>query len=83
MSQREVSAVIVGAGERGANAYGPRIHRRGVGRVVGLAELDDGRRRAAAARFAVAPDACFRTWDELFARPRMADVAVAPGIWGI
>ena len=76
MSQREVSAVIVGAGERGANAYGPRIHRRGVGRVVGLAELDDGRRRAAAARFAVAPDACFRTWDELFARPRMADVAV-------
>jgi predicted dehydrogenase len=76
MSQREVSAVIVGAGERGANAYGPRIHRRGVGRIVGLAEPDDGRRRAAAVRFAVAPDACFRTWDELFARPRMADVAV-------
>ena len=76
MAQREVTAVIVGAGERGANAYGPRIHRPGVGRIVGLAEPDDGRRAAAAARFAVAPEACFRTWDDLFARPRMAEIAV-------
>jgi predicted dehydrogenase len=72
----ELTAVIVGAGERGANAYGPRIHRRGIGRVVGIAEPDDGRRQSAAARFDVPPDRCHRDWRDLFARPRIADAAV-------
>ncbi len=74
----EVTAVIVGAGERGVHAYGPRIHRPGVGRVVGLAEPDPVRRARAAERFDVPPEACFPSWTDLFApgRPQLADLAL-------
>jgi predicted dehydrogenase len=73
---REVTAVIVGAGERGANVYGPRIHRSGVGRVVAVAEPDPARRAAAADRFGLADEDCHLGWDELFDSGTRADIAI-------
>lgn len=71
-----ITSVIIGAGERGANAYGPRLHRSGVGRVVAVAEPDPERRAAAAARFGLPPSACHPGWDDLLAEGRLADLAV-------
>lgn len=68
--------VIIGAGERGANVYGARLHADPRARVVAVAEPDDGRRAAAVARFGLRPEAAHRTWDDLFAAAPEADVAV-------
>jgi len=68
--------VVIGAGERGANVYGARMHADPRAQVVAVAELDDGRRADAVERFGLAPGAAFRTWDDLFATPPAADVAI-------
>ncbi|MDZ7732624.1 MAG: Gfo/Idh/MocA family oxidoreductase [Acidimicrobiia bacterium] len=72
-----MTAVVVGAGERGLNAFGAWFEQHpGEGFVVGVAEPDATRRDRFARRHELPPDACHVSWDELFDRPRFADVAV-------
>ncbi len=68
--------VIIGAGERGANVYGARLHADPRATVVAVAELDDARRAHAVEHFGLVPGAAARTWDDLFSNPPDADVAV-------
>ncbi len=73
---KKLTAIIVGAGHRGvfyasyAEAHPEELA------IVGVAEPDDGRRKRTAERFALAPDACFRSAEELAERPRRADFII-------
>ncbi len=71
------TGVVIGAGDRGAHAYVPLLLAEPeLGRIVGVAEHDPGRRTAFAQRFALPADACFASASELLAKPRFADFAL-------
>jgi predicted dehydrogenase len=73
----ELTGVVIGAGERGANAYVPvLLAEPGLGRIVAVAEPDDGRRDAFGDRFQVPADRRFRDYRELLAQPAVADFAL-------
>jgi len=73
----QLSGVVIGAGERGANAYIPLLLREpGLARIVAVAEPDAARREAFAARFGIGPEGCFDDHRELLARPALADFAL-------
>ena len=77
MAGEGVTGVVVGAGDRGANAYAPLLLAEPeLGRIVGVAEHDEDRRKAFAARFDLGEDACFADSAALFERPRLADFAL-------
>lgn len=71
-----VRVLVIGAGSRGSiyADYVARHPEQGV--VVGVAELNPGRRRAFAERYALAPASVFSDWQEALNEPRFADVAV-------
>ncbi len=71
-----VTLAIVGAGSRGhAYARFAATHP-GRARVVAVAEPRQQWRDSLVSAHAVAPDRVFATWEELAARPRLADVAI-------
>jgi len=65
---------LLGAGSRGTFAYGGYAtmnpHRV---RFVAVAEPDPGRRQRFAAEHRIAPERCFASWEELLARPPLAE----------
>ncbi|MBX7160890.1 MAG: Gfo/Idh/MocA family oxidoreductase, partial [Acidimicrobiia bacterium] len=72
-----VTGVVVGAGDRGYDAYARYfLDEPATGRIVAVAEPDDGRRARFAARYSVPAAACHRSWDELFAAGRLGDFAL-------
>lgn len=74
MSVRPVTAVLLGAGDRGAGSYAPYAlanpHRL---RFVAVAEPHHVRRERFAALHAIADQSSVSDWTELLARPRLAD----------
>lgn len=72
-----LSAVLMGAGNRGRWVYGrwALAHPDRL-RVVAVAEPDDAAREAFAAEHGIAPERRHRDWSELLAAPRHADVAI-------
>ncbi|GAC1395054.1 MAG: Gfo/Idh/MocA family oxidoreductase [Chloroflexota bacterium] len=68
-----VDAVLLGAGGRGASAYGAYAlrHPEDV-RFVAVAEPDPARRASFAATHHIAPDRCFETWQDLLAAGQLA-----------
>ncbi len=74
---RGPTGVVIGAGDRGANAYVPLLlDEPETGSIVAVAEHDPARREAFARRFRLAEDACFADSRDLLARPRLADFAL-------
>jgi len=72
-----LSAILVGAGNRGRWVYGrwALAHRDRL-RVVAVAEPDDRERAAFAAEHGIAAERQHRDWSELLALPKHADVAI-------
>ncbi len=72
-----LSAVLVGAGNRGRWVYGrwALAHRERL-RVVAVADPDDRERAAFAAEHGIAPEHQHRDWSEALAGPKRADVAI-------
>lgn len=71
------TGVVIGAGDRGYDAYARLfLDEPSAGRIVGVAEPDEGRRRRFARRYRVDDAGCFATWQELLAAPRVADFAI-------
>lgn len=69
-----ITAALLGAGLRGAFAYGPYA---GLYpdqlKFVAVAEPDDARRALFAGAHDIPPERQFRTWEDLLARPQLAD----------
>ena len=72
-----LSAVLVGAGNRGRSVYAAwaRRHPERL-RLVAIAEPDDERRAATAAEHGIDPARCFRDWKDCLEPPRLADLAI-------
>ena len=71
------TGVVIGAGDRGYDAYATLLlDEPGLGRIVGVADPDQGRRERFAERFDLSESACHPGWEELFAGPRSADWAI-------
>jgi predicted dehydrogenase len=71
------TGVVIGAGDRGANAYVPLLLEcPELGSIVGVAERDPDRRAAFADRFGLAETSCFENARDLLEGPRMADFAL-------
>lgn len=75
-SLKPVTAVVVGAGGRGTNyALFAHEHPERL-RIVGVAEPKDYNRKNLAESHAIPPENVFSGWQELAARPRLADAAI-------
>lgn len=71
------TGVVIGAGDRGYDAYATLLlEEPDLGRIVGVADPDEGRRTRFSERYSLATDECYRGWEDLFAQPRMADYAI-------
>jgi predicted dehydrogenase len=65
--------VIVGAGHRSRDSYGPYAEQHpDEVRIVAVAEPNPLRRRQMAERFDFAGDMCFESWQDLVMRPQLA-----------
>ncbi|MEW9518591.1 Gfo/Idh/MocA family protein [Streptomyces tubercidicus] len=73
---RPLSIAILGAGARGTAYAEVAARRPAQARIVAVAEPRPRLREAFAARHGITEAACFATWQEFAARPRMADIAV-------
>ncbi len=72
-----LKAVLVGAGNRGADVYGAWALAHPDQMVItAVAEPVEGRRRAFAARHGIPPERQFTIWEDLFARPQLARAAI-------
>src|SRR6188472_1646250 len=72
---RQISLMIVGAGDRGQlyadlAAGDPRV------RIAAVADPDEGRRTALGERHAVPPARRYSDWRDVLGQPRIADAAV-------
>jgi len=73
----DVTGVVIGAGDRGANAYVPALFEEpGLARIVAVAEPDDRRRQAFAERHEIPPERRFADYGELLAGRAIADFAL-------
>jgi len=73
----QVTAVLIGAGGRGIHAYAPyALERPDRLRFVAVADPDPVRRQEFAARYRVDEAMCFTGWEQLLARPRLAEAAI-------
>ena len=76
-TSKRPTGVVIGAGDRGANAYVPLLlDEPELGRIVGVAERSPNRRKNFADRFGLEASACFSDARGLFSQPRMADFAL-------
>jgi predicted dehydrogenase len=72
-----LSAVLLGAGNRGRWVYGRwALAHPDLLRIVAVAEPNDGEREAFAAEHAIAPERRYRDWSDVLAQPKLADVAI-------
>lgn len=72
-----LTGVVIGAGDRGANAYVPLLlEHPDLGSIVGVAERDPSRRAAFAKRFGLPESACYADSKALLDRSRFADFAL-------
>ena len=70
-----ITAVLVGAGNRGKDAYGAwALKQKQKLRFVALAEPLPERRRLFVSAHKIAPEHCYSSWEELFAAGRLADI---------
>jgi predicted dehydrogenase len=74
---RPIEAVLVGAGNRGYDAYGSyALAHPGEIRFVAVGEPHDVRRDRFAEAHSIPPERRFRTWEDLLAQGQMADAAL-------
>ena len=73
--QKPITAVLFGAGLRGAEAYAPyALNHPDALKFVAVAEPDDVRRIRFAAAHNIPRERQFVSWEDVVARPQMADV---------
>lgn len=72
-----LNAVLIGAGQRGAEAFAPyALHHPDRLRFVAVAEPDPSRRAAFAERHLIPVQNCFESWEGLLERPAMGEIAL-------
>ena len=71
---KKVTAVLIGAGDRGANAYASyAINNPGTIQFVAVAEKNDEKRKHFQKVHHIPDEMAFSNWDDLFAKGKLAD----------
>lgn len=74
---KELTAVLIGAGARGAHGYAPyAINYPHLLKFVAVAESNPERRASFAKEHGIPEDRCFDSWEKLLEQPQMADIAM-------
>ena len=73
---KQISVIIIGAGDRGTTYARKMQARPDKYRVVGVAEPIEGRRRVIQKMFDIPEDMCFPSWENILSIPKAADLAV-------
>lgn len=74
---KKVTAILIGAGNRGAQAYAPYgLQYPEELQFVAVAEPDEGRREAFQLAYNLPDSSCFSSWEELLSLPKLADAAL-------
>lgn len=77
MRRVTTTGVVVGAGDRGFDAYATLLlEEPALGRIVAVADPDAGRRQRFAERYSLSASDCYEGWGPLFEQPRLADYAI-------
>jgi len=75
--EKPLTAIVIGAGSRGRDAYGSyAVKHSDRIRIVGVAEPIRARREQFAKIHNLPADACYKTWEDILARPKFADAAI-------
>ncbi|HHV99895.1 MAG TPA: Gfo/Idh/MocA family oxidoreductase [Clostridiaceae bacterium] len=74
---KKITAVLLGAGSRGADAYGRYAleHPYEI-QFIAVAEPNRGRRELFRKQHGICEDMCFESWEELLEQPKLADAIV-------
>ena len=75
MSQ-QIKIVLIGAGNRGTTYTDIMAHLPGEYKVVAVAEPVESRREYIRKRHGIPTEFCFESWEDLFAKGRIADAAI-------
>lgn len=74
---KQVTAIVVGAGLRGALAYAPyALENPGELKIVGVAEPIEARRKKLQELHNIPDENCFESWDQILEVPKFADAAL-------
>ncbi|KQL52588.1 oxidoreductase [Heyndrickxia shackletonii] len=74
---KKITAVLIGAGDRGARAYAPySLENPHELEIIAVAEPNKERRNDFAAKHHLSDENCFESWEELLNGPKRADVAI-------
>jgi len=74
---KKVTAVLIGAGNRGALAYATyALEHPEELQFVAIAEPDQGRREAFQKTHNLPDSACYTSWEEMLREPKLADAAL-------
>ena len=71
--EKAVTCIVIGAGARGNTYASYAEHSTGEMNIVGVAEPNQIRRDRFAARYKIPQNLQFRTWEDVFKQPKMAD----------
>ena len=74
LMEKEIRVAVVGCGSRGMYSYAPYVQQFENASVVAVAEPVDERREFFAQTHNLKPENCFKTAEEFFAQPKLAEV---------
>src|SRR5664279_1089501 len=71
---KQITVALLGAGDRGMDAYGPYALRNpGDMKFVAVAEPDKERKEEFKRQHSLTDEQCYDTWEDLLKQPRLAD----------
>ncbi|WP_261300764.1 Gfo/Idh/MocA family protein [Paenibacillus andongensis] len=74
---QKITAILLGAGNRGAQAYAPyALNYPHELSIIAVAEPDEDRRAAFVAAHQISQEHAHADWEELLAQPKLADIAI-------
>ena len=74
---KKVKLALIGAGDRGMNCYAPyTIENPWKAEFTAVAEPDPAKRALFAERYHISPENCFSDFEEMLARPKLADAVM-------
>jgi len=73
---KQISVILIGAGNRGTKYVNYMHEMPERYKVVGVADPNSRNRERARQRYGLTKDACYESWEEILAQPKLADLAV-------
>ena len=74
---KKLTAIVIGAGDRGANAYAPyALKNPNKLEIVAVAEPLEERRKSFKEKFSLSDFQCYKNYEDILKRDKLADIAI-------